>query len=843
MTDRLNVSRGSVRLTRPVARNVVSRPRVLEIFDNARILPCVLLCAPAGYGKSLAVASWLDERGLSDAAWVNVGAIGDNESSIWAGIVDALARRGDDTDELEEVVGLADRAPSEVARRLARWITQRPDEVIIVLDDLNGVTGEKIHDQVVEFIAAGGPNLHLVAITRHDPPWPLHRMRADGMLIDIRTDVLRFNNNEAGSLFAQLDVGLSGDELTAIVGRTEGWAAGLRLAALGLTGADDPTAFIADFSGCTGYIADYLMNEVYLGLPKRWQDFLARVSTVDEVCPDLAAALGGGPHSSDILSELSHLNAFIHELGDHLGWYRIHPLLLDFLRSRVTDRLRRVELHRAAATWYHDQDEPLSALHHALSGEDWSFAAELVGINVVTWTVRQSPMDLISILAAVPREMMLLHPGFAVGTAAAQAMAGAASGLRELAAATRAELHRVGEEERRRYEFLLDLIELGVMRWAGDFSGVLAGCRAMPTDARVLAGLGIADWSALRVLLKSNAGTCELWLGDIAAARGHLLDAAQPSLGVKAVLPVHNARAHLAYLCWEAGELTASARWAAEAISGFAAVGIPDDSRQAVAFLALAGVSLDRDELDESARWLDKAASAATDPATLFAVVLMRTQLALAIGDAYGAASILRTGRSEIAESILPPSLIENAARVDEVITVRLASSRHPSGPTNVRTTLASAAAPRHLLEELLDDVVAATSLGDKLDVLEQALTFASDVDLRRPFLARENELRILLSQRIENGTSQTAFALDLLSRMSAADIRRSGSAELFVPLSDREMNVLRYLVSSLTTAEIADSLYISVNTVKTHQRSIYQKLAASGRREAVVRGRELGLV
>lgn len=840
MTGRLKTSRASVKLTRPVARNVVLRPRVLETLDDARMLPCVLLCAPAGYGKSLAVASWLDERGLSDAAWVNVAGIGDNERSIWSGIVDALAHYADDSDDLRDIRGLIDSAPTEVPVRLAQWLSRRADEVIVVLDDLNGVTGEKIHDQLVEFIAAGAPNLHLVAISRHDPPWPLHRMRADGMLVDIRAEVLRFNNSEARLLFAQLDVGLGDGELASVVGRTEGWAAGLRLAALGLNGTDDPKAFIERFSGRSGYIADYLMNEVYLGLPTRWRNFLARISTVDEVCADLAEALGGGAHSAEILAELSHLNAFVHELGDHLGWYRIHPLLLDFLRSRATDRPARLELHRVAALWYRDQDEPLTALHHALAAEAWSLAGELVGVNVVTWTVRQSPADLSSTLSAVPGEVLLLHPGLALGVAAAQSMSGMTSGVGELVAATRAELHRVDDRQRRRYEFVLDFIDLRVMRCAGDLVGVLARCRTMPTDAHVLADLGIADWAALRILLWSSAGTCELWLGDVAAARAHLRDAARHRPISQTLLPVHTARAQLSYLCWEAGELVEAAEWATEAINGFAAAGIPAQAQDSVAFLALAGVSLDRDDLSDSAQWLDRAASAATEPARLFAVMLMRVQLALAAGTAYDAASILRTGRSEISESLVPPPLIENAARLADVIAAQVAGDRPPTGSA---TSLAPTDAPRHILERLVDQVLDTTSDGDKLDRLEEALVLASDTEFRRPFLARQNELRTLLSRRIENGTSQTAFALDLLSRMSAVGIRKSSATALFVPLSDRELNVLRYLVSSLTTAEIAGALYISVNTVKTHQRSIYQKLAVSGRREAIARGRELGLV
>lgn len=840
MTDRLKCGRDIRAMTGPVARNIVTRGRVLDVLDNARESPCTLVCAPAGYGKSLAVASWLVERGLEGAAWVNVGSVADGASSLWRRIVAALPDIAPDSDELAGIDALAQRASAEVPARLARWIGARATETVLVLDDLHGVRSAQIHAQLVEFIAAGVPHLHVVAITRHDPPWPLHRMRADGMIGDVRADVLQFDQDEASALFGLLDVELRSDDIAAVVARTEGWAAGLRLAALGLTGHPDAHRFITEFSGRSGHVADYLMNEVYRGLPPAWQDFLAVVSTVDEVCADLAIALGGGDDSAEILAELARLNAFVHELGDHAGWYRIHPLLLDFLRSRIIDRPRQLLLHRMAAAWYSRQGDQLAALHHALAGEDWSVAADLLSVHVVSWTVRRAPDELLATLADVPREALLTHPGLALGQAAAQAMAGVPGGLVELVAAIREQLPSVDERARRRYEFILDLIEIGLMRWGGDAVGVLEGFRRIPNDPVTLAEVGVADWTALSTLLRNNVGTSELWLGRTTAARKHLEEAADQDFGGDIVMPVLNAGAHLAYLHWHNGDLDVAETIARRTVDRFVSAGIGTAAQSATAYLALAGTALDRDDTDDAHRWLDQAAQAVAEPTTRFALVLLHAQVELADGAAYDAAVVLRSGRSELPASVLTAPLRAAADNLQHAIDAQLEAG---AGAV-ITSPFATCGALRRELDCMLDRCCADDAGDiDQLAAMEKALVIAAGPRLRRPFLDRQRHLRPILSLCLENGTAETEFALDLLGRMAPANPRPQAVTGLFVPLTDRETNVLRYLVSPRTTAEIADALYISVNTVKTHQRAIYRKLGAGNRRGAVLRARELGLI
>lgn len=825
----------------PVPRNVVLRRGVMDALDAARGTPLTLMCAPAGYGKSLAVASWIDHRGIT-AAWanLNLGGAGDSASAVWAVIVDALRFTAPaQAAELGQIGALAQRAPADVAARLAAWIRRQPGPTTLVLDDLHGVTDIELHEQILELSVAAGRALELVVITRHDPPWPLHRMVLDGMVREIRIEEVRFDEAATAELFGLLGITLCPEDLRLLVERTQGWAAGLRLAALGI-GAGDPHEFIVTLSGRSGYIADYLMNEIYDGLPVDWQRFFGQICVVDEVCAELAVALGGGDDSSVILAELARLNAFIVELGHRPGWYRLHPLLLDFLRSRITDHARVLESHRDAARWFRDQGDPTTGLRHALAGEDWREAAGLVGANVVTWTVRRPPVEFLDVLDVVPREAVLAHPGLAIGVAAGRAMAGLPDGVDELVAAARSQMYKVSGRRRRRYDFLQQLIEFGNRRWTGGLDEVLAGCRRMPTDPAVLSTLGMSDWAAIRTLLVNNQGTAELWTGDLTNARHHLADAASDDLGPQIVLPILNARAHLALLHWVSGELSMAAELADDAVAGFAAAGLPTAVQATTAYLALAGVALDRDDLRTAESWLGHAEAATGEPQTALLLSILRARTQMAGGDTHGALRTIEEGLAAAAKITVPQPLSDSAHRLhDELRGVGMSAQAETTAPLVIAGTV------RGRIDRLLERANAAdvTDAG-RLGALDDALRLAAAEELRRPFLDRENVLRRPLAAVIAGGTADDAFATDLLARMSDQTVRATNARHgMFVPLSEREMNILKYLVGTMTTAEIAAALYISVNTVKTHQRAVYQKLGARGRRDAVTRAREFGLI
>ncbi|GAA3947348.1 LuxR C-terminal-related transcriptional regulator [Gordonia caeni] len=830
----------------PVARNVVLRTSVLDRLDAATDQLVFLVCAPAGYGKSLSVASWLRDRRLR-ATWVTVRP-GTTEGSLWPSILAEMLRTYPDEEaELTRVLGLIEQVPAEAPATLASWIRQRGRGTLLVLDDLHVVTRPQLHDQLLELIGAAGPDLHLVAISRYDPPWPLHRMRLDGVLGELRMDGVLFGSREAAELFESLGFTLERGDVDSLVQRTEGWAAGLRLAALGMREAADPGEYARGLSGRSDYIADYLMKEVYQGAPREWRDLLRCISVVDEVCPALASALGGGPDSGAVLAQMDQLNAFVDELGKPC-WYRLHPLLLEFLRSRIVDDETTRSLHRKAAEWYVSQQQPLTALTHAIAGDDWAVAGELVGTHIVSWTVRRSPMQFLELLESIPREAILTDAGLAVGVAAARTMAGYPKGVDDLVGVARELVAATAGAHRRRLDFVLELVDGGWRRWTGDLQAVLDGFARMPKDPATLSEVGITDWASIRNLLISNQGSCELWLGDYDGARRNLTEAAADDLGRRVVLPILNAQAHLALLHWAAGDLTAAEAVAEEAATRFGSAGLAHAAQAAGAYLALAGVAFDRDLTGEASKWLDLAKAATGEPHMAFAVTVLRTRLQRAQGHVADSRASLEEA---LATARLAPASSTRIAASINYFSELDSNSRHPGGPPATRQQALeqipySPGGSRrdrvHVrLHEALDEDL---PHDQRLDALAAALELAAAESLRRPFLDHGPAMQRLLAERVETGIARPEFALDLLARMAKTGGRRADPEHgFFVPLSERETNVLQYLIGSMTTAEIATALYVSVNTVKTHQRSIYQKLGATGRREAVSRARQLGLL
>ncbi|MGW0037435.1 LuxR C-terminal-related transcriptional regulator [Gordonia sp. NPDC003376] len=827
--------------TGPVVRNIVPRADVVDRLDGILRAEVFVVCAPAGYGKSLAVASWLDSRRVDKVAWANLGAVGGSASGLWAAVIGGFVRMAGDVEELSSAAVLADRAPAEVPGRLADWIERQVGPVILVLDDLHGVTGADAHDQLQHLIAAAPIGLHIVCVTRHDPPWPMHRMRLDVRIDEIRTDLFRFDIGSTMALFESLDLTLGSEVASALVDRTQGWAAGIRLAALGAANSDDPEGFVDGITGRTGYIADYLLKEVYQGMPEARRELLIRVSVVDVVCPELAMALGAGADGEDMLVQLAREHAFVHELGEQPGWFRLHPLLLDFLRSRIHDQRELLELHRRAARWYADQGRPLVALGHAISAHDWDAAAQLVGRHVVTWTICRNPFELKRILDDITLGEVLARPGLAIGAAAVRAMAGLTGEIEEFVVAARSRLDSCGGS-RPGYELLLDLIEIGYRRWTGDVEAMLVGCRRITTDPAVLAAAGLADWPVIGVLVMSNTGSSELWTGDIDQARSHLVEAATVTTGSPIGLPVLNARAHLAYLQWRCGELASAEDGAVEAIAGFTEAGIPAAAHAASAYLALVGVALDRDDLDAADEWVRVAATAAIEPHTVFVLALMRVRVLLRRGAAYDAAAAMHDALAAPGADVIPAALRREADALHSVVAAQLGSG------SGRRVHVRSPALPDHpSIRELVDHALAMASNPSvdqqiRVESIERALAAAAPMRLRRPFLERAVHIRVLLAEQIELGSPQVDFALDLLQRMPPEE-GRTVDDRRFVPLSAREMEILHHLVGSMTIAEIAGALYISVNTVKTHQRAVYQKLGVTGRREAVTRARSLRLL
>ena len=863
----------------PLATHLVSRPRLHARLTAGLQSCCTLIAAPAGWGKTLLVGSWLAEGGAGRAAaWVSLGPSEDDVRGLWTAVATAVAPVINDpaAADLQHIVtnDNLETVPGRVAAVLADDATP----VVLVLDNLHEITSLAVHESLLRLVGRPPRGLRFVATTRRDPPWPLDRLRLAGVITEVRAVDLAFRVDETAALLAQLGVDLDDAHVGRLVERTEGWAAGLRLAALQLQGGADPAGFVDAFSGDDHAVAAYLLTEVIDRQAPELLDFLVRVSFVDLVSADLADALTGARTGAATLAELAASNLFVHAVGPGGRWYRLHRLIADVLRTRITDPRTIRDVHRRAAQWYRRHSMPLDAVRYALRGGLWPLAAEILGVHCLALVIRGSARELEVFLSAAPRDALLGHPELAATLAAARIIQGSNREVRELVAAAVADLDDLPQPRAERLRVVLDLIEAGHARTRGDILALATAAHRVPDDPRTLSALGLAGWDVIPLLVLNNTGTAELWTGDMAEAEKHLRAAVDTNQWNGLLRPHLNAASQLALLLAERGDLDAAQVDAQAAVQRATQAGWAVSAQAVAAYLALACVSLDRSEPEDVDRWLGRVAEVeaiAPEPHVQLAAAALNALRRADSGDWAGARTALRAATTELTESA-PPVLADRLVLVQAELLRRTGDLRQAAdvltrlrGPATPHT--AHAAARLHLATgdaaaaeqslapfpsalgtvrqrvegHILCTLIAAErDQGAALRLLEDALLAAAPLGMRRPFLVEAAGLRALLGERIEAGTGVAAFAVDLLRRMSGQHDRpRAASASLVEALTEREHVVLRYLASTLSNAEIAAQLYLSVNTVKTHQRMIYRKLGAEGRRDAVRRAKQLRLL
>jgi LuxR family maltose regulon positive regulatory protein len=856
----------------PIATHVVDRPRLHARLTVDLKAGTTLVAATAGWGKTLLAMAWIAAgAGGRRVAWVNLNRTDDDERTFWRALATALLPVVDEAARADlGRVPVADGAelPSVLARALSRL--QRP--AVLVLDNLHEVQSPQIHAGLLRLVERPLPMLSLLVTTRRDPPWPLQRLRLAGVLSEIRATDLAFRTDEATTLFVSLGLALTPLQVDRLVERTEGWAAGLRLAALHLLRCDDLDQAVDTFSGDDHSVAGYLLTEVLDYQAPELIAFLERISVVDLVSPGLADALTGAGDGESRLAELAASHLFVQAVGPSGRWYRLHRLIVDILRARPMPTRDRRDLHRRAAEWFRDHDMPLDALDAALSGGLWRLAAELVGRHLVALALGGQGYELERMLADMPRAALLGHPELAVGLAGARAVQGVAAEVARLLETARAGAARLPDTSAQRLGVLLDLVTAALARVDGDLDRAAAVFQRVPLDSAVLTRLRLAGAELVPVVVRNNVGTAGLWSGNLPLAAEYLTAAADHGSG-PLTLPHLNAAAHLALLQCERGELGAAQSSAREVIEAAADRGWASTPQAVCAYLTMARIVLDRDELIDLDSWLQRIAdveSVAPEPHIRLAAALVLAAWREAAGDHERALNGLRATHTQLAPWAPPRGLAEHGMLTEATLLARsgdataalkvLTALGEPRtevgavGLARVRLLLGEIPVappagphPRIRLAAYLVDTLAAVAEGAEeraLGRLEEALLSAAPHGLRRPFLADAVDLQPRLQQRVERGTAVTGFAVDLLQRMAGDTVDELAARRALIdPLTEREQTVLRYLASSLSNAEIADELYVSINTVKTHQRTVYRKLGVRGRREAVRRAHALQLI
>jgi LuxR family maltose regulon positive regulatory protein len=861
-----------------VVTNVVARPRLDPSVAAEAAAPVTVVAAAAGWGKTIFAASWLEAgAGTRNGAWVSLDEADDDPHAFWCAVATAVMPVvGGRTAVALRRVAAGAVAAEDLPGAMAAALRLAPDPIALVLDNLHEITSPQVHRGLVRLVERPPPNLALLATTRRDPPWPLPRLRLAGLVAERRAADLAFRADEAAQLFTQLGVGVNRSQLKRLVDRTEGWPAGLRLVAVHLTGVDDLDAAVSTFSGDDHSVAGYLLTEVLDRESPEVITFLETVSVVDLVCADLADALTGRRDGARMLADLAASHLFVQAVGQPGRWYRLHRLISDIVRALPAARRQRRDLHRRAAEWFQSNGIPLEAVRSAVAGELWPLTADLAGTHALKLIVTGRGRALERILARIRPAVLGVNPELAGALALARVAVGSDAEVATLIGLGRTARNAVSASRAARAGVLLDLSAAGLARIAGDWEAAVAAQGLLPAEPKALAALHMAGSEIVPVIVANNHGTAALWAGDLEAAERYLSAATAVDLGGMAISQL-NAAAYHALLRCERGELDLAEAEARRVINTASTAGLGLAVQSVGAYLTMARVALDRGGTREADEWLERLADVEAlgpEPHVRLAVAILLAARRDAAGDreaavaglrrhaglagwrspaglrehwmATEAALLARAGGDgaarELLERLARPTTAEGMLAVARV---HLLLGDLPAAAA-IRAGVTPARYVRGRVSTAVLDTLLAAAAGDEeqaTDHIEDALTAAMPWSLRRPFLTEPGPLRPLLERRIDNGSAVPQFALDLLERMShASPAAAEARPTLIDPLTERERTVLRYLASTLSTAEIASELYLSVNTVKTYQRSLYRKLGVGRRRDAVHQARRLHL-
>lgn len=866
----------AARLTVPsVPGTFVRRERLVEQLDEEAGRPLTLVNGPAGAGKTLLVADWVTARAPGAVAWLTVEPQDSAPGVFWSYVLHALRHHGIALPEYIRGPARPGEVDHSLLARLAAWLNERDGRVMLVLDEFDRVAeSAAVADELQFVLRHAGHGLRLVIISRTEPLLPLYRYRAAGELVDIRADDLAFRAEETAALVDRHGLPLSAEAARTLTERTEGWAAGLRLCALAAQRADDPESFLDDFEAGHSTVADFLLGEVLRAHPAETQDLLLRTSILEKTHPDLANALTGRDDAEPVLETLQRTNAFVEPLGH--SWYRLHSLFAEILRVRLRVRHPGLEpeLHRTAAEWLSRAGLLDEALRHAADAGDWELAAaELVGQRAIG--------RLLTGLAA--ERLDALFAG----------MAPEASGpAPDLVRAARELAHHDvdrGVTYLRRAEE--NLPDLGTDS-SDDAAAMRLSCAVLRVlAARVVGSADLAETAArdaaeaeqalpadrlerspeLTALMLTDLGSAQLWAGRFDAARSTLSAAVDAADGLSTAFPRHEALGRLALIDFLHGRPGQAEAHARGAVAEAERSGLPVAYRTGMAQLVLAAVAVDRDDLTAAQDHLDQAAAtsaASRDPLMAVELAMLRSRMLVARGDPRAALSALDGMTRQplvsaepspwVSDRIAMATAAAHLADGDPKAAVKVFEEQPLHSPESraaeARARVAAGDGERAL--RILDALPESRDQGPAVDVwllltraqvveatgdspaaeglVLRALAAARPHQLRRPFLEAGPWLGRLLRR--------PALAREHTWLTGALAPRRAEPPRP-EPLSAREQDVLERLAQLMSTEEIAADLHLSVNTVKTHLKSIYRKLAATRRGEAVRRARDLGLL
>jgi LuxR family transcriptional regulator, maltose regulon positive regulatory protein len=880
--DPLDSSVLASKITIPVLPSwIVPRERIGRLVAEGARGPLTVITGPPGAGKTVALASWAASASRpGPVAWVTLDRFDNRPEIFWSYVIQALRTAG--VAIAPELAAMSARQPEVFFHEMALATARQDTTVSLVLDDLHVLTERKCTDGLAYVLRNADGGLRLLVASRMDPLLPLHRYRLTGDLAEIRAEDLAFTVAEAGHLLAQHKVTLPTESLKLLTARDEGWAAGLRLAAMSMAGRPDPEQFVKELDAEDGAIAGYLMDEVLNTQPPTIRDLLLKTSILDRVSVELAGDLAGSK-AAEAIPALARANAFVEPLGN--GWYRYHSLFADVLRLKLRHESPQAvhRLHRRAAHWLWHNGTLQEAVSQAVAAGDWPLAARMTVEELSVGSLLH-PQPCGSLAARF--KPMPAPPGPAPAplliVAAAMALRGAQErpGPGPLADAERL-LDQVPPGAEVPSRFAVAVIRLELARRRGDLAAAATaaasteelvsrmppallarhpGARAQALSARatvdMFAGRFADAASSLEQAAAATSDPCE-W-GDCVGRRA-LAEAARGRLGRAGKLaaavtePPADGRAGIAWhpsaaaevaLAWvylERNQLAEAARQLSRAEDALQAQ--PDRLIAGMAWLAAARLTLVRGRPGAAAEMAARARRGWPVPAWLEQRLrLAEAQAYAALGKAEAAAgSAGRAGAPSTPAGAVALAWARLAAHDPKAAMAALAGA----------PALAAGQAPGFLQLDARLLEARLCYLGGRPDrgrqALEQALKAAQGEQVLLPFAMERGWVEPLLrhDQILAEELRSLFHPNGSRSALHPGDAGAGGQAGAVIvePLSQRELEVLGHVARMLSTAEIAEEMFLSVNTVKSHLKSIFRKLSVTHRGEAVRQAQRLALL
>jgi LuxR family maltose regulon positive regulatory protein len=872
----LSVARATLRL--------IDRGDLLAALDRAAAGKVTIISAPAGSGKTSLLRAWAGRPGqLCRLALVQVQRDQQDAQQFWLALLGAVRAASGTASGAEPPAATPDFNGHTMVDRVLSELADAHGGVTLVIDDLHELHSPEALAQLTRLLTNLPPNAHAILTTRHDLRLGLHRLRLAGGLAEIRAADLRFSERETRELLAASGIALSEAGVALLQQRTEGWAAGLRLAAISLAGHPDPERFVAEFSGSDRTVAEYLLAEMLNRQPTDVQQLLLRTSLLDRINGELADLLTSRPASERILLELEDANAFVVSLDPERTWFRYHHLFADLLRLELRRRLPEEvpALHRRAADWLIRHGQVVDAIRHTQAAGDWPGAARLLADHSLSLTLDGQTQTMQALLRAFPPGAD--HHDLALVRATVDIAQGRLDEAAAHLAVAETYVQTALPDRHRRLRVTIAALNLSLAGRRGNVASVVEQARFLAFPVTGQSAEDIALGSDLRAVALMNLGIVEEWSLGLPDAERHLQEGAdlareigRPYLEVACLAQLGFASKFRPFAitrrrCREAIALADRHGWGADPIAAPALVTL-------AANLAWTG------EFDEAERWLQRTKRALqtdTGPGIRLLTHIVGGFLLAGRGRHREALEEFRAAerpRAQLegshalanqatgwmlatqARAGLPgearaglAALDEEAARSGEVRNadaVICLAEGEPAAALSAVAGVLDGTAPvigyTTVMEAHLLAGLARRQLGDQRAAnraAERALTIAEQDRVVLPFVMTGSAG--LLETLPRHETAHAALLADILDLVHGSSLaaKDESAPPLTEKLSPGELRVLRYLPTNLSRSEIAGELSVSPNTVSTQIHNIYVKLGVADRSAAVRRARELGVL